>query len=79
VVLHIRSLQSMVFESRVIIIPPNTAFPVIINASGIGVSVFLGIVQDVGHEGPRIVDDGFNLDPVSYSTVFQPNTKELTP
>lgn len=68
----------MVFKPWGVIIPPNTALPIIIDASGIRIPVFLRIIQDVGHEGPRIIDDGLNLDTVSYPAPFQPNTENLT-
>ena len=44
-----------------IIIPPDTRRPVLVDARRIGEAALRRVVQDAGHESPGVVDDGSNL------------------
>jgi hypothetical protein len=63
--LHICRLQSMVLLPRMVVIPPHTALPIVIDTSGVWISILLGVIQDFCHETPRVIENGLNLQTVS--------------
>lgn len=63
--LHIRRHQSMILLAGVVVVPPDTALPISIDASGVLEPILLGAIQDLGHETPRVVENGLNLQLVS--------------
>ena len=63
--LHISRHQSMELLAGVVVVPPNTALSIGIDASGVLESVFLRAIQDLGHETPRVVENGLDLRLVS--------------
>lgn len=50
--LHILRLESVIFGRWVVIIPPDTAMTIVVDAGGIREAIFLRTIQHLGHEGP---------------------------
>lgn len=53
--LHILRLKPMILGRRMVTIPPNTTAAIIVDAGGIREVVLRRTVQDLGHEGKRII------------------------
>lgn len=52
----------MILRPRMVVIPPDTRSAVFIDASGIWESVIGRIVENLGHERPRVIKHGGDLN-----------------
>lgn len=50
--LHILRLEPVILGRWVVIIPPNTAMPIIVDTGRIRKAVFLRMIQHLGHKRP---------------------------
>ena len=59
--LHISCLELVILGRWVVVIPPDTATPITVDAGSIRKSIFLRAVKHFGHERPGVVKNGSHL------------------